>query len=41
MGKRGKAGKQQGKQHVEVIARSRPLNRKELAEGCTQYCVTP
>jgi hypothetical protein len=43
MGRRGKAGKagKPGKQHVEVIARSRPLNKKELAEGCTQYCVTP
>jgi hypothetical protein len=43
MGKRGKAasGKSANKQHVEVIARSRPLNKKELAEGCTQYCVTP
>ena len=35
------AGAKPGKQHVEVIARSRPLNRKELAEGCAEYCVTP
>ena len=36
-------GKKKGssKQHVEVIARSRPLNRKELDEGCGEYCVTP
>ena len=38
--KRG-GGAKPGKQHVEVIARSRPLNRKELAEGCAEYCVTP
>jgi hypothetical protein len=26
-------------QHVEVIARTRPLNQKELGEGDSQYCV--
>ena len=40
-GKAAKAAKPASKQHVEVIARSRPLNRKELDEGCTQYCIVP
>jgi hypothetical protein len=27
------------KQHIEVVARTRPLNSKELAEGDAQYCI--
>jgi kinesin family protein 1 len=40
MAKKPKTGKTKG-QHVEVIARSRPLNQKELGEGDVEQCVAP
>ena len=35
-----KAVPSSAKQHIEVIARSRPLNAKELGEGDASYCIS-